>query len=117
MVLRAVGSHRRGSRPSGGFPGLFFLRVIAGYSRAERSAEQCDGLFSGSKFGGRVAKTDGGAAWDIRAAARLDTEALDLLVWRRKRDLESLGGFGLIPVRALEHVHDDSPLHFFENFK
>ena len=49
------------------------------------------------------------------AAAGFDAEALDFLIERGERDLEALGGFGLVPVGALEHVYDDAALDFFEN--
>jgi hypothetical protein len=46
-----------------------------------------------------------------------DSQALDLLIERGKRDLETLRGFGLIPVGPLEHVHDDAALDFLEDLE
>ena len=43
----------------------------------------------------------------------LDVEALDLLVQGGERDLEVLGGFGLVPVAALQAVGDDAALDLF----
>src|SRR5208282_3518622 len=72
-------------------------------------------LFPGGEFGGLVrGVAKAGATRSARAAASLDAEALDLLVERRKRNLKALGGFGLVPVGALEHVDDDAPLDFLE---
>ena len=34
-----------------------------------------------------------------------------------ERDLEALGGFGLVPVGALEHVHNDAALDFLARIR
>src|SRR5262249_47697221 len=44
------------------------------------------------------------------APPHINPQPLDLLVQRRKRDHESLRGLGLVPVRALQHVHNNSAL-------
>src|SRR5713101_6884303 len=51
------------------------------------------------------------------AAADIDAEALDFLVERGERDHEALGGFGLVPVGALEHVDDDAALDFVHDLE
>src|ERR1700678_4852226 len=72
-------------------------------------------LFSGGEFGGifGVAR----AARRKRAATGLDAEALDFLIQGGEWNLEPFGRFGLIPVGALQHVHDDAAFDFFQNFK
>jgi len=47
----------------------------------------------------------------------LDTQALDFLVQRGKRDEKTLCGFGLVPVGTLEHVNDDAALDFVHDLK
>src|SRR3979411_1105150 len=49
------------------------------------------------------------------AAAHVDAQALDFLIERGQRNHEALGGFGLIPTRALEHVDDDAALDFIHD--
>ena len=52
------------------------------------------------------------SAWKLVAGSLLDlyVEALDLLVESGERDPEVFGGFGLVPVAALETVGDDAAL-------
>jgi len=47
--------------------------------------------------------------------ADLDVEALDFLVEGAQRDVELLGGVGLVPVAALELFDDDAALDVFED--
>ena len=62
-------------------------------------------LFSSGEFGGVFAVRDAGAATRrARTAASFDSQAFDLLVQRRERNLKALGRFGLVPVGAFEHV-------------
>src|ERR1700739_1474951 len=51
------------------------------------------------------------------AAAFADfyVQALDLLVQRRERDVELLGGVSLVPVAALQFFYDDAALDVFED--
>src|SRR5580692_5000654 len=42
-------------------------------------------------------------------------QALDLLVERAERDVELLGGVGLVPVAAFEFLNDDAALDVFED--
>src|SRR5258706_13124879 len=55
---------------------------------------------------------DGGGESLVGAAAtaHVDAETLDFLIERGERDHEALGGFGLVPSSALEHVDDDAAL-------
>src|SRR5208282_5871092 len=77
-----------------------------------------DSLLSRGKFCGILGVTNGSAANRAGcAAAGFDAEALDFLVEGRKRNLKTLGGFRLIPIRALEHVDDDAAFDFLENLE
>src|SRR5271169_4284528 len=70
--------------------------------------------------GGKLSAIASVAVWSARrigAAAGFDSEAFNFLVECGKRDLEAFGGFCLIPIGALEHVDDDSALHFLEDFE
>src|SRR5712692_5225587 len=51
------------------------------------------------------------------AAADVDAEALDFLVERGERDHEALGGFGLVPIGALEHIDNDAALDFVHDLE
>src|SRR5690348_1243915 len=51
------------------------------------------------------------------AAAHIDTEALDFLIECGEWDHEALGGFGLVPSCALEHVDDDAALDLVHDLK
>src|SRR5690242_10599965 len=51
------------------------------------------------------------------AAANLDSQALDFLVQSRKRNLEALGRFGLVPICLLEHVYDHPAFNLFHDLK
>src|SRR5205807_4446949 len=51
------------------------------------------------------------------ATANFDTQALDFLVERRKGNDKTFRGFGLVPVRAFEHVHDDAALNLVHDLK
>ena len=44
-------------------------------------------------------------------------EAFDLLVQGGERYAEAVGGFGLVPVKFLQHLSDDPPLAFFDDVK
>ena len=69
------------------------------------------------EYSAAIFSVAGNAARSARAPAGLDAEPLDLLIERRKRNLKALGRFRLVPVRAFEHVHNDSPFDFFENLE
>ena len=69
-------------------------------------------LFSGGRYNGFVA-----ACAACAASARVDPQALDLLIERGERDLKLFGGLGLIPSRAFEHVADDAALDFIHDLK
>ena len=51
------------------------------------------------------------------AAPYIDSQALDLLIQRGKRDEKALRGFRLIPAGALEHIHDDAPFDFVDDLE
>ncbi len=51
------------------------------------------------------------------AAFDVDLQAFDFLVEGGERDLEALGGFGLAPVGAVEHIEDDAALARLHNLK
>src|SRR5947199_279624 len=65
------------------------------------------GLFAGTGAKGFVAA----------AATDFDVESLDFLVQCGKRNKKPFGGFGLIPVGALEHIHDDAALDLIHDLK
>src|SRR5258708_6515114 len=50
-------------------------------------------------------------------AADINSEPLDFLVEGRKRNEKTLGGFGLIPAGALQHIHDDAALDFVHDLE
>src|SRR5258706_3547372 len=62
---------------------------------------------------------DGGGESLVGAAAtaHVDAETLDFLIERGERDHEALGGFGLVPTGALEHVDDDAALDLVHDLK
>ena len=72
-------------------------------------------LFSSGVFGGIFGKA--GAAGRKCPAAGFYAEALDFLIQGGQRNLETFGGFGLIPVGAFEHIHDDAAFNFFQYFE
>ena len=47
----------------------------------------------------------------------LNVEPLDLLVQRGKRNMEALGGVSLVPAAFFQHVHDQTALAVFNDFK
>src|SRR5215472_9303277 len=51
------------------------------------------------------------------AAADFDVEPLDFLVQGGKRNKKAFRGFGLVPVGALEHIHDDAALDLIHDLK
>src|SRR5260370_22575153 len=51
------------------------------------------------------------------AAAHVDAKALDFLIEGGEWDHEALGGFGLVPSGALEHVDDDPALDLVHDLK
>src|SRR5580698_3376938 len=69
------------------------------------------------EFGPSLPVYFGGNALIAVALLDLDVEALDFLIERAERDLEVLGGFGLVPVAALQAVGDDAPLNLFHDIK
>ena len=52
-----------------------------------------------------------------RAAPHFDSEPLDFLIERGKRNLKALGRLRLIPTGALQHVRNDAALHFLDNLE
>ena len=46
-----------------------------------------------------------------------DVQAADFLVQGGERHVEALGGFGLVPVAAFQHVGDDAALQVFHDFE
>jgi hypothetical protein len=56
---------------------------------------------------------DGGGYLVAGTFFYFDVEALDFLVESGERDLEVLGGFGLVPVAALKTVGDDAAFDLF----
>src|SRR6266849_7608877 len=50
-------------------------------------------------------------------AADIDSQALDFLIQRGKRDHEAFGGFGLVPAGAFEHVNNDATLDLVHDLK
>src|SRR6266481_3267991 len=50
-------------------------------------------------------------------AADVDAQALDFLIQRGEWDHEALGGFGLVPRGALEHIDDDAALDFVHDLE
>src|SRR5215475_2579447 len=63
------------------------------------------------------ARAGGKAVVAATTLAYVNRQALDFLVQRRERDHEAFGGFGLIPVGTLEHIHDDAPLDLIHDLK
>src|ERR1700676_68141 len=51
------------------------------------------------------------------AATDVDAQALDFLVESGERDHEALGGLGLVPRGALQHVDDDATLDFVHDLE
>src|SRR3981081_1530259 len=47
----------------------------------------------------------------------LNIQAADLLIQGRERHMEALGGLGLIPITAFQHVGDDSTLNVLDDLK
>src|SRR6266849_4304053 len=68
---------------------------------------------------GRPLFTDGSGESLIATAAAADiyAEALDFLIQRGKRNHEALGGFGLVPAGAFQHVNNDTPLDLVHDLK
>ena len=51
------------------------------------------------------------------AAADINSEPLDFLVERGKGNKKTLGGFGLVPAGALQHINDDAALDFVHDLE
>src|SRR5580658_6249056 len=51
------------------------------------------------------------------AAAYVDSQAFNFLVQRREGNHKTLGGFGLIPAGAFEHVYDNAALDLVHDSK
>jgi hypothetical protein len=49
--------------------------------------------------------------------ANPDIEPFDLLIQRRERNAELLGGISLVPVAALQFLDKDSALNVFEDLE
>src|SRR5260221_7232039 len=78
--------------------------------RRKNIARYC--AYAASEMQGEKLFADGGGESLVGAAAtaHVDAETLDFLIERGERDHEALGGFGLVPSSALEHVDDDAAL-------
>ena len=51
------------------------------------------------------------------SAAHIDSEPLDFLVERGKRNEKTLGSFGLVPAGALQHINDDAALYLVHDLE
>src|SRR6266436_953752 len=80
-----------------------------------RLATEIDAI--GIRRTGSFANGGGEGLVSAAAAAHVDTKALDFLIECGERDHEALGGFGLVPSGALEHVDDDAALDLVHDLK
>src|SRR5713101_7335967 len=83
-----------------------------------RLAAEINAMYFAPESGERLF-ADGGGEGLVSAApaADVDAQALDFLIERGERDHEALGGFGLVPGSAFEHVNDDAALDFIHDLK
>src|SRR5216683_1446725 len=80
-----------------------------------RLATEIDAI--GIRRTGSFANGGGEGLVSAAAAAHVDAKALDFLIECGERDHEALGGFGLVPSGALEHVDDDAALDLVHDLK
>src|ERR1700686_815528 len=92
-------------------------RRAARFGRRKSIARYC--AYTVSKMQGENLFADGGGECFVCAAAAADvnTKALDFLIKRGKRNHEALGGFRLVPGRALKHVDDNPALDFIHDLE
>src|SRR5258708_2182510 len=82
---------------------------LAGLFRARATGEEI--------FGFLLSRRCGQYFIAAATAADVDSEALDLLVEGGERDEKTLGGFGLVPAGAFQHINNDATLDLVHDLK